>query len=156
MVTGPVNNVRAYACVWLACSLCVLFDCFACAVNADGIPIRPAKGMDDELTHKYAANISQLAAKARSVIRDLDPQVRHPNDTPLRPRTHASSSHRQTEANAEDRPNRQTEATDRDASSNNANSRWHQCSVAAPPSLLLQEQPSLELETGSLFRRFCR
>lgn len=31
--------------------------------------------MDDELTHKYAANISQLAAKARSVIRDLDPQV---------------------------------------------------------------------------------
>lgn len=32
--------------------------------------------MDDELTHKYAANISQLAAKARSVIRDLDPQVR--------------------------------------------------------------------------------
>lgn len=44
-------------------------------VNADGIPIRPAKGMDDELTHKYAANISQLAAKARSVIRDLDPQV---------------------------------------------------------------------------------
>jgi len=43
-------------------------------VNADGIPIRPAKGMDDELTHKYAANISQLAAKARSVIRDLDPQ----------------------------------------------------------------------------------
>jgi len=43
-------------------------------VNADGIPIRPAKGMDDELTHKYAASISQLAAKARSVIRDLDPQ----------------------------------------------------------------------------------
>jgi dynein light chain roadblock-type len=29
--------------------------------------------MDDELTHKYAANISQLASKARSVIRDLDP-----------------------------------------------------------------------------------
>jgi len=30
--------------------------------------------MDDELTHKYAANVAQLAAKARSVIRDLDPQ----------------------------------------------------------------------------------
>lgn len=43
-------------------------------VNADGIPIRPSKGMDDELTHKYAANVAQLAAKARSVIRDLDPQ----------------------------------------------------------------------------------
>ena len=43
-------------------------------MNADGIPIRPSKGMDDELTHKYAANVAQLAAKARSVIRDLDPQ----------------------------------------------------------------------------------
>ena len=30
--------------------------------------------MDDELTHQYAANVSALAAKARSVIRDLDPQ----------------------------------------------------------------------------------
>lgn len=37
--------------------------------------------MDDELTHKYAANISQLAAKARSVIRDLDPQVTHSAQT---------------------------------------------------------------------------
>jgi dynein light chain roadblock-type len=29
--------------------------------------------MDDELTHKYAANMSALASKARSVVRDLDP-----------------------------------------------------------------------------------
>jgi len=43
-------------------------------VNSDGVPIRPSKGMDDELTHKYAANLSQLAAKARSAIRDIDPQ----------------------------------------------------------------------------------
>jgi len=43
-------------------------------VNSDGIPIRPSKGMDDELTNKYASNIAQLASKARSVIRDLDPQ----------------------------------------------------------------------------------
>lgn len=43
-------------------------------VNSEGIPVRPAKGMDDELTHKYACNLSQLAAKARSVVRDLDPQ----------------------------------------------------------------------------------
>ena len=43
-------------------------------MNADGIPIRPSKGMDDETSHKYAANVAQLAAKARSVIRDLDPQ----------------------------------------------------------------------------------
>lgn len=57
-------------------SLTVHFFFLIHLVNADGIPIRPAKGMDDELTHKYAANISQLAAKARSVIRDLDPQVR--------------------------------------------------------------------------------
>lgn len=42
-------------------------------VNSDGIPIRPSKGMDDDLTHKYSASISQLAIKARSVIRDLDP-----------------------------------------------------------------------------------
>ena len=56
------------------------FPSSSLSVNADGIPIRPAKGMDDELTHKYAANISQLAAKARSVIRDLDPQVRAQSD----------------------------------------------------------------------------
>jgi dynein light chain roadblock-type len=43
-------------------------------VNSEGVPIRPSKGMDDEKTQKYAANISQLAAKARSVVRDLDPQ----------------------------------------------------------------------------------
>eukprot|EP00478_Filoreta_tenera_P004710 GABV01005152.1.p1 GENE.GABV01005152.1~~GABV01005152.1.p1 ORF type:complete len:110 (+),score=26.68 GABV01005152.1:26-355(+) len=43
-------------------------------VNKDGIPIRPSKGLDEEATRKYAANLSQLAAKARSVVRDLDPQ----------------------------------------------------------------------------------
>jgi len=43
-------------------------------VNSDGVPIRPSKGMDDDLTAKYSANLAQLAAKARSVIRDLDPQ----------------------------------------------------------------------------------
>ena len=44
-------------------------------VNSEGVPVRPAKGMSEEETQKYAANISQLAAKARSVVRDLDPQV---------------------------------------------------------------------------------
>jgi len=43
-------------------------------VNSDGIPLRPSKGMDDELTQKYAANMAQLAAKARSAVRDIDPQ----------------------------------------------------------------------------------
>lgn len=43
-------------------------------VNADGLAIRPSKGMDDEMTQKYAANVAALASKARSVIRDLDPQ----------------------------------------------------------------------------------
>jgi len=43
-------------------------------VNSEGVPIRPSKGLDEELTQKYAANISQLTAKARAVIRDLDPQ----------------------------------------------------------------------------------
>ena len=43
-------------------------------VNSEGIPIRTSKGMDEDLIHKYAANLTQLAAKARSVVRDLDPQ----------------------------------------------------------------------------------
>ncbi len=43
--------------------------------NADGVPIRPSKGMDDETTHAYTAELAQLAAKARSVVRDLDPTV---------------------------------------------------------------------------------
>eukprot|EP01006_Ploeotia_vitrea_P034911 TRINITY_DN65818_c10_g3_i1.p2 TRINITY_DN65818_c10_g3~~TRINITY_DN65818_c10_g3_i1.p2 ORF type:complete len:102 (-),score=47.12 TRINITY_DN65818_c10_g3_i1:604-909(-) len=43
-------------------------------VNSEGLPIQQPKGMDEELTNQYAANLSQLAAKARSVIRDLDPQ----------------------------------------------------------------------------------
>ena len=42
-------------------------------VNSDGIPIRPSKGMDDELTQLYSSQISQLAQKAKSTIRDLDP-----------------------------------------------------------------------------------
>ena len=41
--------------------------------NADGVPIQPAKGFDEETTHAYASELAQLAAKARSVIRDLDP-----------------------------------------------------------------------------------
>lgn len=43
-------------------------------VNKEGVPIRPSKGMDDDMTQRYAANLSQLAAKARSTVRDLDPQ----------------------------------------------------------------------------------
>jgi dynein light chain roadblock-type len=44
-------------------------------VNSDGVPIRPSKGnMDEKTTQKYAANIAQLTTKARSVVRDLDPQ----------------------------------------------------------------------------------
>merc|ERR1712184_89474 len=41
-------------------------------VNSEGIPIRST--MDNTLTTQYAANLSQLAMKARSVVRDLDPQ----------------------------------------------------------------------------------
>ena len=44
--------------------------------NSDGVPIRPTKGMDDDTTHAYTAELAQLAAKARSVVRDLDPTVR--------------------------------------------------------------------------------
>jgi hypothetical protein len=39
----------------------------------EGIPIRTT--LDNDKTIQYAALITQLAAKARSVVRDLDPQV---------------------------------------------------------------------------------
>ena len=41
-------------------------------VNADGIPIRST--LENSLTVQYAALITQLAAKAKSCVRDLDPQ----------------------------------------------------------------------------------
>jgi hypothetical protein len=49
-------------------------------VNAEGLPIRPPRGRavegaSAEVSQKYAANLSSLAAKARSVVRDLDPTV---------------------------------------------------------------------------------
>ena len=42
-------------------------------VNAEGIPIRST--LDNALTVQYAALITQLSAKAKSVVRDLDPTV---------------------------------------------------------------------------------
>ncbi|RKO96128.1 hypothetical protein CXG81DRAFT_29066 [Caulochytrium protostelioides] len=41
-------------------------------VNMDGIPIRST--LDPEKTIQHAALLSQLTAKAKSVVRDLDPQ----------------------------------------------------------------------------------
>eukprot|EP00919_Chromeraceae_sp_WS-2016_P024656 GHVR01058245.1.p2 GENE.GHVR01058245.1~~GHVR01058245.1.p2 ORF type:complete len:102 (+),score=17.08 GHVR01058245.1:21-326(+) len=41
-------------------------------VNSDGVPIRST--LEDKDTLQYSALISQLSAKARSVVRDLDPQ----------------------------------------------------------------------------------
>lgn len=43
-------------------------------VNNEGVTIKESKGMDDELSAKYGQNLSSLVAKARSVVRDLDPQ----------------------------------------------------------------------------------
>jgi len=40
-------------------------------VNADGNPIRST--LDPGLTNSYAALITDIAAKARSMVRDLDP-----------------------------------------------------------------------------------
>lgn len=40
-------------------------------VNSDGAPIRTT--LDKKQTEQYAELVSQLAAKARSVVRDLDP-----------------------------------------------------------------------------------
>ena len=41
-------------------------------VNSEGIPVRTT--MDHSVCTQYAALITQLAAKARSCVRDLDPQ----------------------------------------------------------------------------------
>mmetsp|Transcript_75112 Transcript_75112/g.147445 ORF Transcript_75112/g.147445 Transcript_75112/m.147445 type:complete len:101 (-) Transcript_75112:74-376(-) len=41
-------------------------------VNSEGVPIRST--FDNKHTLQYAALINQLATKARSVVRDLDPQ----------------------------------------------------------------------------------
>ncbi|KAJ3078596.1 Dynein light chain roadblock-type 2, partial [Quaeritorhiza haematococci] len=41
-------------------------------VNMEGIPIRTT--LDQEKTVQHAALITQLTAKARSVVRELDPQ----------------------------------------------------------------------------------
>mmetsp|Transcript_27957 Transcript_27957/g.71127 ORF Transcript_27957/g.71127 Transcript_27957/m.71127 type:complete len:100 (+) Transcript_27957:213-512(+) len=41
-------------------------------VNSEGIPIR--SNLENHLSVQYAALITQLAQKARSVVRDLDPQ----------------------------------------------------------------------------------
>jgi len=41
-------------------------------LNSEGIPIRTT--LDNNETAQYSALITQLTAKAKSVIRDLDPQ----------------------------------------------------------------------------------
>eukprot|EP00928_Gymnodinium_smaydae_P050436 TRINITY_DN33_c0_g1_i1.p2 TRINITY_DN33_c0_g1~~TRINITY_DN33_c0_g1_i1.p2 ORF type:complete len:101 (+),score=22.02 TRINITY_DN33_c0_g1_i1:112-414(+) len=41
-------------------------------VNAEGVPIRST--LDSRNTLQYSALISQITSKARSVVRDLDPQ----------------------------------------------------------------------------------
>jgi dynein light chain roadblock-type len=42
-------------------------------VNQDGIPIRTT--FDQAVTVQYAGLITQLCSKARSAVRELDPQV---------------------------------------------------------------------------------
>ena len=44
-------------------------------VNQDGIPIRTT--FDQAVTVQYAGLITQLCSKARSAVRELDPQVRN-------------------------------------------------------------------------------
>eukprot|EP00040_Diaphanoeca_grandis_P030750 m.182497 g.182497 ORF g.182497 m.182497 type:complete len:97 (+) comp32119_c2_seq1:183-473(+) len=41
-------------------------------INKEGVPIKST--LDQSTTTKYAAHISNLAAKSRSVVRDIDPQ----------------------------------------------------------------------------------
>ncbi len=41
-------------------------------MNSDGIPIKTT--MDNSTTVQYAGLLHQLTAKARSVVRDIDPQ----------------------------------------------------------------------------------
>ncbi len=47
-------------------------------VNNDGIPIRTT--LEQALTVQYAGLITQICSKARSAVRELDPQV--PKDLP--------------------------------------------------------------------------
>lgn len=42
-------------------------------INSDGIPIRST--LENSVTVQYAGLITQLVTKARSSIRELDPQV---------------------------------------------------------------------------------
>lgn len=42
--------------------------------NKDGVPIRPAKGVDENVSRQLAAILGDLTSKARSVVRELDPQ----------------------------------------------------------------------------------
>ena len=44
-------------------------------INQDGVVIRSS--LDNVLTIQYSTLMSQLAAMAKSVVRDLDPEVRH-------------------------------------------------------------------------------
>ena len=52
-------------------------------VNSEGIPIRST--LDPTITTSYAATITDLSAKARSVVRDLDPTVSPLAPSPPRP-----------------------------------------------------------------------
>jgi len=40
--------------------------------TSEGIPVRYAKGMDEELINNYAQKVSTLLAQTRAVIKDLD------------------------------------------------------------------------------------
>jgi dynein light chain roadblock-type len=43
-------------------------------VNSEGVNVRPPKNMGPDLAAAFAKHVKQLADKARSVVRDLDPQ----------------------------------------------------------------------------------
>lgn len=40
--------------------------------TSEGVPVRGSKGMDEELLHNYAKQVSQLLTHTQNVIKDLD------------------------------------------------------------------------------------
>jgi len=43
-------------------------------LNENGQHVRPPKGLDDEAADAYAGELKQLYEKAKSAVRDLDPE----------------------------------------------------------------------------------
>lgn len=69
---NKINSYQNY-CIWFAAAFTftLINEIFKNSLIFVGIPIRST--LDNSTTVQYAGLISQLAAKARSTVRDIDP-----------------------------------------------------------------------------------